>query len=77
MYVSSIYFVLATYTTTGYGDVYATNVAEMWMASFITLTGKFILSIILANVASTLAHQEEQRVRYNRRLQAKTVRFRL
>ena len=73
-YVSSVYWALASYTTTGYGDIYATNVSEMWVASLVILIGKFILSIILANVASTLAHQEEQLVRYDRRLEAIRVR---
>ena len=68
LYASSLYWCLATMTSTGYGDIHAYNSSEMWVASLVMMVGKLLFGIILANIASTLAHAQVQRVHYERKM---------
>ena len=68
LYASSLYWCLATMTSTGYGDLHAHTPVEMWVASLVMMVGKLLFGIILANIASTLAHAEAQRVHYERKM---------
>lgn len=69
LYITCVYYVIATFTSTGYGDIHATNVPEMIVAIGVMITGKLLLGYILANISSTLAHEESQKLEYELKLQ--------
>eukprot|EP00795_Rhopilema_esculentum_P012973 gene12973-3735_t len=70
MYVDSIYWAVASMTSTGYGDFHATNEIEMLFAAFVMLAGKCIFGFVLGQLTSSLADTEAQRVSYEERLNA-------
>ena len=74
LYITCVYYVIATFTSTGYGDIHATNTAEMLAAIGIMITGKLLLGYILANISSTLAHEESQKLDYELKLEGIKVR---
>ena len=57
-YSDSIYWVLSTMTSTGYGDISANtnNKLEMIVASMVMIFGKMVLGLMLGNIASTQAN---------------------
>ena len=59
---------LAVPTTTGYGDLSATNVQEMIYAIAVMVAGKLIFGFILGSIASTLANMDTQRVLFEEKL---------
>lgn len=69
-YCTAVYWVVATMTSTGYGDIYANSSSEMALASFIMVFGKLLFGFILGNIASTLANAEIRRVKYEEKLDA-------
>ena len=69
-YCNSLYWAVATMTTTGYGDYSATNVQEMIYATAIMIYGKLLFGFILGSIASTLANLETQRVMFEEKLNA-------
>ena len=68
-YLDSLYFVLKTTTSTGYGDISATNTDEMWIATFIMIVGKFMFGMVLAYVATLLANRSEEQTNYENMMQ--------
>ena len=72
-YLDSLYFVLKTTTSTGYGDIAANNEEEMWMATFIMIVGKFMFGMVLAYVAALLANLDEQQLQYEYMLEGVEV----
>jgi hypothetical protein len=54
-YVASIYYVLVTMATIGYGDIYPTNDLERLFGVFTILTGVIVLSMLVNRVTSVLA----------------------
>lgn len=72
-YVTSYYWAVTTMTTVGYGDLAATNVAEMVYAIVVMVAGKLLFGFILGTVASTLANMETERVIYEDKLKALKV----
>ena len=73
-YLDSLYFVLKTTTSTGYGDIAANNEEEMWMPTFIMIVGKFMFGMVLAYVAALLANLDEQQLQYEYMLEGVEVR---
>ncbi|XP_068721896.1 uncharacterized protein [Montipora capricornis] len=69
-YCTAAYWVVATMTSTGYGDIHADNTFEMALASFVMVFGKLLFGFILGNIASTLANAEIRRVKYEEKLGA-------
>lgn len=68
-YTDSIYWALATMTSTGYGDISAStsNNLEMIIASIVMLLGKITFGFVLGNIASTMANMETLRVLFEER----------
>ena len=55
MYVVSIYFVLTTVLTLGYGDIHPVSTSEVIVSIFLVLTGVVIQSNIIANMVNALS----------------------
>ncbi|XP_048580862.1 uncharacterized protein LOC5507189 isoform X3 [Nematostella vectensis] len=69
IYVSALYWVVASVTTTGYGDIHADNNNEMIYASFVMVGGKLLFGFILSNIASTLSNLEMKQFGYRKKLE--------
>ncbi|XP_072050255.1 potassium voltage-gated channel unc-103-like [Amphiura filiformis] len=68
-YTDSIYWCVATITSTGYGDITAHSIEEMLFASFVMILGQLLVGTVLGNIASTLANRDNQRVAYEKELE--------
>ena len=56
-YVASLYFILVTMFTVGYGDIHAITTQERCFAMVIMLTGGIIFGAVLSNVTTLLEKQ--------------------
>lgn len=63
-YCDSLYWAMATMTTTGYGDVHSHSAAERMISIFAMIVGKLMYGFVLGNIASTLANADYLRVCY-------------
>lgn len=63
-YFSSMYWTVATMTTTGYGDIVPTQSLEMIFAIILIPIGRFVMGYIIGNITSTLASLNAQKVQY-------------
>eukprot|EP00118_Oscarella_pearsei_P012897 m.98493 g.98493 ORF g.98493 m.98493 type:complete len:2159 (+) comp36987_c0_seq18:234-6710(+) len=63
-YCNSMYWAVATMTSTGYGDLYAHTLFEKVVISIVMVMGKLLFGFVLGNITSTLANAEAQRVQY-------------
>ena len=55
-YIISLYWAVATLTSTGYGDVTAVNTVERIIALIVMLIGLSLFGYILGAVAATIAN---------------------
>ena len=62
-------------TTTGYGDLSATNGVEMVYASVVMVIGKLLFGFILGSIVSTLANLETQKVLFENKLETIKVNY--
>jgi len=69
-YCSSLYWAVATMTSTGYGDIRAYTQLEMIVAVVVMVLGKLLFGFILGNFASTQANAEANKVAYEEKLEA-------
>ncbi|XP_032231588.2 uncharacterized protein LOC5507177 [Nematostella vectensis] len=72
IYISCLYWVVTSVTTTGYGDIHADNNNEMMYATFVMIGGKLLFGFILGNIASTLSNLEMKQIAYVQKLQSIT-----
>ncbi|KAI6654629.1 hypothetical protein LOD99_1024 [Oopsacas minuta] len=63
-YLTSMYWTVATMTSTGYGDIVPTQELEMVLAIVLIPIGRFVMGFILGNITSTLASLNAQKVQY-------------
>jgi hypothetical protein len=56
-WIRSLYWVVTTVSTTGFGDITPYTVSEMLLAIICTFCGAFILSVILSHFTAGLASQ--------------------
>jgi hypothetical protein len=57
-YIIAFYFALTTVTTVGYGDFYATSIAEMIWAMFCMIIGVIVFSYVSGSLASLLTNSD-------------------
>ncbi|XP_070566365.1 uncharacterized protein [Ptychodera flava] len=68
-YIITLYWAVATTTSTGYGDIHSINENERWFSTFGMLLGIFVFfGMILGGMASMLTNFDGQRARYTHRL---------
>lgn len=69
-YTYSVYWSVATLTSTGYGDVYATSTAQQVLSIFGMLLGQVLFGTTLATVAATLGNAMKTKNEFRSRLDA-------
>ncbi|KAI9221829.1 hypothetical protein BC828DRAFT_55785 [Blastocladiella britannica] len=70
MYVYSLYWTVMTMTTTGYGDVHATNDRERVWSIVCMITGVFLYGYVSGTIASSLSNLDSRRVAYRQKVEA-------
>ncbi|KAJ1547745.1 Kinesin-like protein kif27 [Nowakowskiella sp. JEL0078] len=70
LYIRSLYWTVATMTTTGYGDVHAVNDIERMFSILAMLFGIFFYGYISGTIASTLSNLDSRRVGYQQKMTA-------
>ena len=66
---------MTTLTTTGYGEISATNKLEMIVSSCIMIIGKLMFGYILGNVASEISNWTKNQVEFKGKVAAVKVCF--
>uniref|UniRef100_A0A674CGT8 Cyclic nucleotide-gated potassium channel n=1 Tax=Salmo trutta TaxID=8032 RepID=A0A674CGT8_SALTR len=70
IYTYSVYWTLATYTTTGYGDIRAVTYREMLFSILIMILSKMQVSYNMGLLSSTQTNKQSLQVAYEEKLQA-------
>ncbi|KAJ3213378.1 Kinesin-like protein kif27 [Clydaea vesicula] len=70
LYITCLYWTIATMTTTGYGDIRATNDVERVFAFLTMTTGTFFYGYVSGTIASTLSNMDSRRVSYQQKMDA-------
>ncbi|KAG2700062.1 hypothetical protein I3760_07G216200 [Carya illinoinensis] len=71
-YVTSVYWSITTLTTTGYGDLHATNTKEMIFDIFYMLFDLGLTSYIIGNMTNLVVHGTSRTRRFRDTIQAAT-----
>ncbi|OQV13921.1 putative Cyclic nucleotide-gated cation channel subunit A [Hypsibius exemplaris] len=69
-YIMTIYWIVTTATTTGYGDILPLTDLERFFTCVVQVIGKFLFGIIVGDIASTLANLEISRQNFESKFQA-------
>ncbi|CAL8363568.1 unnamed protein product [Lota lota] len=70
VYIYSVYWALNTYTSTGFGDITATNMQEILFSIIVIVLSKMHLCYSMGMLASTKTNKEALQVAYEEKLQA-------
>uniref|UniRef100_A0A8C7JK48 Cyclic nucleotide-gated potassium channel n=1 Tax=Oncorhynchus kisutch TaxID=8019 RepID=A0A8C7JK48_ONCKI len=70
IYTYSVYWTLATYTTTGYGDIRAVTYRELLFSILIMILSKMQVSYNMGLLSSTQTNKQSLQVAYEEKLQA-------
>eukprot|EP00049_Salpingoeca_infusionum_P008438 m.138969 g.138969 ORF g.138969 m.138969 type:complete len:428 (-) comp14014_c0_seq12:2926-4209(-) len=68
MYTDSVYWSVATMTTTGYGEIHPVNRRERLASQVVMLVGKLLFGFIVGNIMSTLANSDFLKERFREQL---------
>ncbi|XP_074659484.1 uncharacterized protein LOC141912168 [Tubulanus polymorphus] len=64
-YMECLYWVVATMTSTGFGDIHAYTQIEMVIASLVMFVGKLMFGFVLANIASTQSNTAAHKISFD------------
>lgn len=67
-YIASFYFILATITTVGYGDVNASTEAEMIFCCVLMVIGVIAYSISISYLSSIIQAQDAKKAEFKNKL---------
>nr|XP_015204833.1 PREDICTED: uncharacterized protein LOC107077636 isoform X2 [Lepisosteus oculatus] len=69
LYAYAFYWTLATFTTTGYGDIRACTYAEMCFSIFVMIASKILIAYHMGTISSTQTNKHALQVAYEEKLQ--------
>lgn len=69
-YIRSLYWVITTVATVGYGDILPVNDYEYLFASGVMLLGAFMYAFIIGNIANLVRNLDAERAQYFQRVEA-------
>lgn len=67
-YVASLYYIIVTMTTVGYGDIYGTNQLERFFAIITMLTGGVVFGALVGRVTSLIDKRNPQAKAFKERM---------
>ncbi len=67
-YIASLYYVIVTMLTIGYGDIYATNQIERLFAILIMVIGGVVFGALVAKVTSIIDKRNPQQQAFNAKM---------
>ena len=68
IYVASLYYMVTTIATVGYGDIYGTNMTERIICIFMMITGVFFFSFASGSLTHVITHREAEELKTVERL---------
>ena len=68
IYIASVYFVITTLLTVGFGDIYPTNINEYLFVIVMLFNGGLIYSFILTIISSLFVNLNKRSLLYNERI---------
>ncbi len=69
-YIRSLYWVITTVATVGYGDILPVNDYEYLFAAGVMLLGAFMYAFIIGNIANLVRNLDAERAQYFQRVEA-------
>ena len=68
LYITSLYFLLETFTTVGYGDIYCSCIAEYTFQIFMLSVGIVAYSTIITMIGDYVKNESRSRIKYEQKL---------
>ena len=68
IYITSIYFLIATVTTVGYGDITPSNQGERWFGLILLIVGIIVYSFAVAGISNYIKEIDDKNADYNKKL---------
>ena len=69
IYIGAIYYVIATVTTVGYGDLIGKNIKEITFQVIILIAGTCIYSWLISSISNYIQKMSESNTQYEKKLQ--------
>ena len=68
IYITSIYFLIATITTVGYGDITPSNQEERWFGLILLIVGIIVYSFAVAGISNYIKEIDDRNADFNKKL---------
>ena len=68
IYIASIYYLIATITTVGYGDITPTNKGERWFGLVLLIVGIIVYSFAVAGISNYIKEIDDKNADYEKKL---------
>lgn len=68
IYVAALYYILATLTTIGYGDIHPESIPEKVFVMLVMLFGVFLYSYTLGTLINVWKNQHSSKIQYRKRM---------
>ena len=69
IYIGAIYYIIATFTTVGYGDIIGKNLNEIIFQVIILISGTCIYSWLISSISNYIQKMNENNTQYEKKLQ--------